>query len=60
MIKILDFVGLIVNLFALNYLIKLDRSTFIFDFNESSLSMSITKHVSSANSRGVQLIRCLM
>ena len=55
MIRILDFVGLIVNLFALNHLIKLNRSTFIFDFNESSLSLSITKHVSSANSRGVEL-----
>ena len=54
MIRILDFVRLIVNLFALNHLIKLDRSTFIFDFNESSLSLSITKHVSSGNSRGVQ------
>ena len=31
MISVLDFVGLIVNLFALNHLVRFERSIFIFD-----------------------------
>ena len=46
MISILDFVGLVVNLFAFNHLVSFERSIFIFDFNEGSFGPSTSKQVS--------------
>ena len=50
MISMIDFEGLIVNLFAFSHLVSFERSIFIFDFNEDSFEPSTTKQVSSAKS----------
>ena len=57
MISILDFIGLIVDLVALNHLKRFERSIFIFDFNKGSFRVrpSATKQTSSAKNQGVQM-----
>ena len=57
MISILDFIGLIVDLVALNHLKRFERSIFISDFNKGSFRVrpSATKQASSAKNQVVQM-----